>query len=173
MNITTLTVASSLAAGALLLGGCSAPATPTPAEPVVKASPPPSAPPVSINAQMVAVVDHAGHALWDVEVKGKAPKTDNDWAEIQEHATQMAAAGSLIALPGTGPNDLTWTQSPSWQKWSRALSDAGMATLKASQAKNLEGLTAANSQLVDACESCHKEFKPTLPSEGISHRHAH
>jgi hypothetical protein len=37
----------------------------------------------------------------------------------------------------------------------------------------MEALVAANGQLVDACEGCHKEFKPQLPSEGIVHAHAH
>jgi cytochrome c556 len=53
------------------------------------------------------------------------------------------------------------------------MSDAGAAALKASQSKNFEALVAANSQLVDACEGCHKEFKPALPREGIKHKHAH
>lgn len=177
MNARTLTVALPLIAGALVLVGCgNPPATQQPAQPAAQAPappPPPAGPPVSINAEMVALVDHAGHALWDVEQKGKAPKTDDDWAVVEEHATQMAAAGSLIALPGTGVNDLMWTQSPGWQKWSRALGDAGMAALKASQSKNLEALVAANGQLVEACEGCHKEYKPDLPSEGITHKHAH
>jgi hypothetical protein len=172
MRITTLTVASSLA-GALLFGGCSTPAPQQPAQPVAKATPPPSGPPVSINAEMVALVDHAAHALWDAEIKGKAPKTNNDWENIAEHATQLAAAGSLITLPGSGPNDITLTQQPNWQKWSRGVSDAGMAALKASQTKSMEGLLAANNDLVAACEGCHKEYKPSLPSEGITHKHMH
>ena len=104
MNVATLTVALSLSASASLLVGCSAPANQhpaPPAQPVTQATPPPSGPPVSINAEMVAVVDHAGHALWDVEREGKAPKTEDDWAVAEEHATQLAAAGSLITLPGT------------------------------------------------------------------------
>jgi len=32
------------------------------------------------------------------------------------HATQLAAAGSLIALPGTGVNDITFTQEANGQK---------------------------------------------------------
>jgi cytochrome c556 len=54
-----------------------------------------------------------------------------------------------------------------------ALSNAGLAALKAAEAKNLEALVAANGQVVEACESCHKQFKPALPSEGITHTHAH
>jgi cytochrome c556 len=129
--------------------------------------------PVSINASMVAIVDHAGHQLWSVEREGNAPKTEADWESLAEHATQLAAAGALVRVPGTGVNDVTWVASPGWQKWSRAMSDAAQAALKATEGKNLEALVAANGQLVESCEGCHKEFKPELPSEGIVHTHSH
>jgi hypothetical protein len=176
MKVAMLTLAVSLSVGVPMLVGCNQATSQPPAQPAqssAKPSPPPARPPVSINAEMVSLVDHAGHALWDVEREGNKPKTHQDWENIAEHATQLAAAGALIALPGTGVNDVTLTQQADWQKWSRALSDAGMAALKASQAMNVEALVAANSQLVDVCENCHKEFKPALPSEGINHKHMH
>ena len=83
-------------AGAWLIAGCSAPAPvepPKPAQPAAEA-PAPVRSPVSINAEMVAIVDHAGHQLWAVEQEGKAPKTDTDWANVTEHATQLAAKSS-------------------------------------------------------------------------------
>ena len=176
MSVSQWKVGLSVALGALLVG-CSPPAQQqppaAPATETAEPAQPIQRPPVSINAEMVAFVDHAGHALWDVEKEGNAPKTDAAWANVGEHATQLAASGALIALGGTGVNDLVWIQSPGWHKWSRAMSDAGMAALKASEGKNLEALVAANGQLVEACEGCHKEFKPELPSEGISHTHAH
>ena len=161
--------------GMCLIAGCG---TPAPVEQQPAAAPPPPAPPVvtspvSINAAMVSIVDHAGHQLWNVEGKGKAPKTKADWENLAEHATQLAAAGALVRIPGMGVNDVTWVATPSWQKWSRALSDAGIAALKATEGENREALVAANGQLVEACEGCHKEFKPQLPSEGIAHAHAH
>jgi len=177
MNLKMVTVTSLLGAVALLLVGCSGsqpPAQPAQtAQPAVTYAPPPSGPPVSINAEMVSVVDHAGHALWDVERDGKAPKTQGDWELVAEHAVQIAAAGTLITLPGTGPNDITMTQQADWKKWSRAMSDAGLAAFKASENKDFKALVAANSRLVEACESCHKQYKPTLPSEGIAHQHMH
>jgi hypothetical protein len=160
-------------AGAWLTAGCSSPAPveqQKPAQPAAEA-PAPIRSPVSINAEMVTFIDHAGHQLWDVE--RRAPKTTEDWANVEEHATQIAAAGTLVAVAGSGVHDREWVDTPSWQKWSRAMSDAGLAALKASQEKNLDGLVAANGQLVDACEGCHKEFKPELPSEGIVHSHTH
>jgi hypothetical protein len=178
MKITILTLTLSLGAGAWLLVGCGAESQPPAqaaqtAQPVVTSTPPPSGPPVSINAEMVSVVDHAGHALWDVEREGRAPKTQADWELVAEHAIQIAAAGTLITLPGTGPNDLTLTQQADWKKWSRAMSDAGLAAFRASESNDMKALVAANSQLVDACESCHQQYKPSLPSEGITHQHIH
>ena len=178
MSIKTATVTFSLGASALLLVGCSSGSQP-PAQaaqtvqPAVTSTPTPSGPPVSINAEMVSIVDHAGHALWDTEREGKAPKTQQDWELVAEHAIQIAAAGTLITLPGTGPNDLTLTQQADWKKWARAMSDAGLAAFKASENKDVKALVAANSQLVEACESCHKQYKPALPSEGIVHQHIH
>ena len=160
--------------GACLAAGCSAPAE-APRQSVQTAaaanSAPPVQSPVSINAEMVRVVDHAAHQLWNTEKKGRAPKTDADWENVVEHATQIAAAGALIRLEGTGPNDRTFVQQPDWLKFATGVSNAGLAALKAAEARNQEAMVAANGQLVEACEGCHKRFKPALPSEGITHSH--
>ena len=165
------------ALGACLAAGCQAPAEQSPASgpapAAVSGSSSAVMSPVSINAGMVRVVDHAAHQLWNVEREGMAPKTDADWENVVEHATQVAAAGALIRLEGTGPNDRTFVQEPDWQKFAAAVSTAGLAALKAAEVKNQEALVGANGQLVAACESCHKRFKPALPSEGITHPHAH
>ena len=160
----------------LALAGCaSPPATQqTPAPAAVATTPVTTvAVPVSINAEMVTIVDHAAHQLWNAEREGMTPKTDTQWEVLREHATQIAAAGALIRLEGTGVNDRDWVQLPEWQKWSRAVSGAGLAGLKAIDKRDLPALVAANGQLVDACEGCHKQYKPALPSEGISHPHSH
>ena len=176
MKSNTFTAALVLSASVIALGGCNAPPNqpaPEPGRVAEKASPPPMSSPVSINAVMVSLVDHAGHALWDVEQEGKRPKTSAEWELVAEHATQLAAAGALISLPGTGVNDVKLTQQPNWQKWSRAMSDAGLAAMRASKAEDMKALLTANGQLVEACESCHKEYKPEIPSEGILHKHMH
>lgn len=166
--------AAFLAAGALA-AACSAPPEPAAAVPPPATTAPAPAPKsvISINAAMVRVVDHASHELWEVERAGKAPKTDADWANVLEHASQVAAAGALVAVEGTGPNDRDWVQQPEWQQWSRDLSNAGAAAIKATEARDLTALTAANGLIVDACMNCHQKFKPALPSEGIDHSHAH
>jgi cytochrome c556 len=120
---------------------------------------------------MVALVDHAGHQLWNVEVEGKAPKTDADWENVEEHAVQIAAAGPAITVGGTGPSDAVWVKSRSWQAHAQRMSDAGVAAMNAAKSKNFNALVTANGQLVESCVGCHKEFKPDLPTEGILHSH--
>ena len=94
-SVLGILVLTSLATGC----GTSAP------RPVEKAAPAATAPltakpEVSINAIMVALVDHAGHNLWAVEGAGKAPKTDADWAGVEEHAIQIidGAEDGLVRL---------------------------------------------------------------------------
>jgi hypothetical protein len=164
-----------LGAGALFLSACGpAPQAAAPPPTAVEIAAPTTAKPeVSINEVMVALVDHAGHNLWDVEQEGKAPKSDADWRNVWEHAVQIAAAGPAITVGGTGPNDAGWVKSPSWHTYAQRMSDAGVAARNAATSKNFKALVTANSQLVETCENCHKEFKPDMPTEGIVHTHAH
>jgi hypothetical protein len=157
--------------GALLVYGCNTSVEQPQAGQQASPQAPAVPPVVSVNALMVALVDHASHELWNVEKEGSAPKSDADWREVEHHATQLAGSGTLIALGGTGQLDPGWAQSPDWKKYAQQLNDTGLAALNAARAKNLEGLVKANGQLVEACESCHKQFKPELPSEGILHPH--
>ena len=163
-----------LGVSALVISGCGG-GTQAPPQAAPPSAPPPVAagvkPAVSINAVMVAMVDHAGHVLWDAEREGRAPKTDAEWAEIEHHAIQVTAAGPLVSLGGTGPMDATWVQSPEWQTYSQQMIEVGVALLAAARSKNQQALVAVNGQLVESCEACHKQFKPDLPTEGLVHSH--
>jgi cytochrome c556 len=153
--------------GALLLAGCSR--SPEPAT----GAPPPPAPRLSINLLMVTMIDNAGHVLWDAEKEQFAPKSDADWLELEDHAIQLTAAGTLIQLGGTGPADMGWIRQVDWKRSADALSDAAQAALTAAKAKDLPALVKANGDLVASCESCHKAFKPDLPTERITHQRPH
>jgi len=52
-------------------------------------------PAVSINELMVRWIDNAAHVLWDGEKVDFAPKNEADWIELEDHATQLAAAGGI------------------------------------------------------------------------------
>ena len=121
--------------------------------------------PVSINATMVALVDHASEPLWlDAYTP---PKNDEGWREAEHNAYLAAVSGKLIQLAGTGPNDKDWVQDPDWIRMADELTAAGMDALNATQARNVDNLNTAGDRLVAACEACHKQFKPGLTSMGI------
>lgn len=160
---------------AVLLAGCdrSVDKQPATSASVAKPAEPAFTPAVSINALMVTWIDNAGHVLWDVEKQGFAPKDEADWMELEDHATQLAAAGSLIQLGGTGQADPGWIQQVGWKTSAQAMTTAALADLSAAKSRNLAAVVKANGDLVASCEGCHKAFKPQLPSEGIVHQRPH
>jgi len=169
--------ALTLGAAALLVG-CNgsekpAPPAPAPASAAVALAQPVFKPAVSVNELMVRWVDNAAHVLWDVEKKGFAPKNEADWLELEDHATQLAAAGSLIQMGGTGQADAGWVKQVGWKTNAELLTSSALADLSAAKARNLAGVIKANGDLVASCENCHKEFKPELPSEGVVHQRPH
>ncbi len=48
--------------------------------------------PVSINALMVTLVDHAAHHIWDYGAMEREIR-DEEWTIIEYYAIQLAAAG--------------------------------------------------------------------------------
>jgi len=121
----------------------------------------------SINAVMVNLVDHASHFIWDASYA--ANLSGRDWQEVEQHAIQLIASGSLISLPGTGVADFGWTMSPAWLEWSQELTDAGLAALEAVENADQGALEEAGGDLVASCQGCHGVFKPEAPTEGILH----
>lgn len=83
---------------------------------------------------------------------------------------QIAAAGMLIQLGGTGQADAGWARLPPWRTNAHLMMDAALAARQAAKQRDLPALVRANGRLVESCESCHKEFKPSLPTEGILHQ---
>jgi hypothetical protein len=128
---------------------------------------------VSFNTLMVTMIDNAAHVLWDVEKEGFAPKDDADWLELEDHAIQLAAAGSLIQIGGTGPTDSAWVQQAGWKTDAQGMTSAALAVLDAAKNRNLDMVIEANTNLTMSCEGCHKAFKPELPTEGLLHQRPH
>lgn len=121
-------------------------------------------PPFSFNEMMVMIVDQPGELLWDVEKAGHAPKDDEDWYNLETHAVSLASAATLLQLGGTGPADAGWVKQDTWQSTSKQLVTAALAARTATKAKDLPALITANGQIVAACEACHAEFKPDIPT---------
>ena len=126
-------------------------------------------PAVSVNALMVSSIDHAAHEIWDAGAEPPASDSDMEWLNLEYHAIQLAAMGTMVSLGGTGPADPGWARLPSWAEYSQQMTDVGTAALDAARDRNAEAISAAGDDLVETCESCHQEFKPDSPTEGLSH----
>jgi hypothetical protein len=124
--------------------------------------------PVSINALMVTLIDHSAHYLWDYGVMQR-DMTDEEWRTVEYYAIQLAAAGPLIMLGGTGPMDDAWVESPDWLVHTRNMTSAATLALDAAQRKDKGLLLSLGDALTASCEGCHDHFKPDLPSEGFNH----
>lgn len=127
------------------------------------------APPVSLNALMVTLVDHSAHYIWDYGTMQR-DITPDEWRTVEYYAIQLAGSASLITVGGSGPLDAGWVASPEWTKLSQDMMNASELALDAAKAKDKAALLAAGGPLVDSCEGCHEAFKPELPTEGIAHQ---
>lgn len=123
--------------------------------------------PVSINAMMVALVDHSAHEIW--EAGNASTLSGRDWQNVEQHTIQLAAAGSLISAGGTGTADYGWVMSPRWQEWARVMTDGALQANQAVQDQNHMALVSAGDAILQSCEGCHQIFKPDVPTEGMLH----
>ena len=121
----------------------------------------------SINALMVALVDHSAHELW--QAGSSQTLSPLDWRTVEQHAIQLIASGTLVSLGGTGAADAGWVATPAWQDWSQRMTDAAQAALEAARETDQGALNRAGGALVAACQGCHDAFKPELPTEGYVH----
>lgn len=144
----------------MTLSGCATAPPETPAAstaPVFK-------PVVSVNEAMVSIVDHNSHILWNVADPKQAPKSEADWHNLEHAATTLAAAGSILAVGGSGPTDGKWAKEARWTELNQNMTNAALKIKLAVDSKNLAGVLAGGDDLVMTCESCHAEYKLTIPA---------
>lgn len=128
------------------------------------------APVISINEVMVYVIDHNSHALWDVAVS--PPDGEEDWHLLGHAAVTMATAGNMISIGGTGASDAYWSADSAWRAFAQAMSSAGLESLEAVRARDVDALVKAGNELVATCEGCHRTFKPGPPAV-TAQKHMH
>ena len=163
-------------AGCIVLG-CSAP---KPVEPASEITPI-----FTIREIMQSMVQPRADSLWNavsvsVTDKGtetKAPKNDDDWANLRHEAVTVSEAMNLVLMPGrkvAKPGEqakdpkveLTPEQietlidqdRASWTKMAKALQGPIMAAVQAIDAKNVDALSKAGGDIDTACETCHKRY---------------
>ena len=130
----------------------------------------PFTPEISINEIMVAQIDHAAHFIWD------AANPDNTaseihWQEVEHHAIQLISSRSAMSMGGTGVNDAMWIAQTSWREYVNTMNSASLLALSSARNEDATQLARAGDMLIESCESCHQQYKPSIPTEGFSHPH--
>ena len=116
----------------------------------------------SINALMVALVDHSAHEIW--EAGSAATLTGRDWQTVEQHAIQLVASGTLISLGGTGIADQGWVMAPAWQEWAQRMTDGASAALAAVGNADQDALNDAGGVIVESCVGCHEVSRCVSPN---------
>jgi hypothetical protein len=90
------------------------------------------------------------------------------WEAIENSGIAMAESANLLTLPGRvcGNGKPVPVQNADWQRFVQGLRDAGMATYKAGQSKNMDMVVDAADKVTTACMNCHEVYREKTPAQG-------
>ena len=140
-------------------------AKPAPAKPGAPAAAAAVPAPVllSVKDVMRHIVNPAAETFWahsgevddEKGVNDRVPTAADEanWKITTDSAAQLVEAGNRLLLDSRAhdPNG-------TWSKWAVALTNAGLAGMSASQAKNHDKTNDAGSAMYDACFQCHGRY---------------
>jgi hypothetical protein len=90
------------------------------------------------------------------------------WEAIENSGIAMAESANLLTMPGRvcGNGKPVPVQNADWQRFVQGLRDAGMATYKAGQSKNMDMVVEAADQVTTACMNCHEVYREKTAAQG-------
>jgi cytochrome c556 len=149
-------------------------------------------PTATIKDLMQGLIDPAADEVWlsvttvmsqagTVETR---PQNDEDWAKVRHGAIKLMEASNLLIVPGrkvarpgeksefpgielepTEMEGLIDKDLSGWRARAKALHEAGLAALKAADARDPDKVFEIGEQIEEACESCHSKY--WYPNEKI------
>jgi cytochrome c556 len=160
-----------------------------PAARTAAAAPPAAGTPVATVKQiMKGIVDPSSAAIWDSVgtesgkngLVEKAPKTDEEWAKVENSALLLAEVANLLRMPGrhmANPEEadkksvadapeLTPAQieelvnkdRATWDQKAEALQQTAVKAAAAARAHDKDGVLNVGEEIDTACENCHKIY---------------
>jgi cytochrome c553 len=89
------------------------------------------------------------------------------WEIVENAAIALAYGVDLILTPGrTCQNGKPVPiNQPDFQKFARAMRDAGRVALQAARTRNQEKVSDATNNIADACSSCHEVYRDKGPAD--------
>jgi len=90
------------------------------------------------------------------------------WEAIENSSIALAEAANLLTIPGrTCANGKPVpVQNADWQRFVQGLRDAGMASYKAAQTKDMDKMLDAADTLTNACSDCHDVYREKTEQRG-------
>jgi hypothetical protein len=134
---------------------------------------------------MLSIVDPSADVVWESvativtgdEVEERAPRTDEEWANVRRGAIRLAEAPNLLMMPGrhvARPGEkseapdvelepeemdvLIHKDREAWNRRAKALHEAALTALQAIDAKDAQTLFEVGERIENACESCHSQY---------------
>jgi len=156
------------------------------------------APTATVKDLMLSVIDPSADVVWlsvttiqsEKGIVETKPVTDEDWTKVRHGAVTLTEAANLLMIPGrrvARPGEESETpgvelepeemdaliakERAAWNTRAKALHEAGLAVLKAIDAKDADKVFEIGEQIELACESCHMQFWypnekiPTFPED--------
>ena len=142
-------------------------------------------PTATVEELMRSMIDPAADAVWDAVVTEATadgivetrPETEGDWLRLRGHALTLAEAANLLLiegrriaaresrseLPGIDlhPEAIQELVAEDWDGWvetARGLRATGAVVLDAVEARDVDALLVAGTELDLACENCHARY---------------
>ena len=90
------------------------------------------------------------------------------WEAIENSSIALAEAANLLTIPGRmcANGKPVPVQSADWQRFVQGLRDAGMASYKAAQSKDMDKMLDAADTLTNACSECHDVYREKSEQRG-------
>ena len=90
------------------------------------------------------------------------------WEAIENSSIALAEAANLLTIPGRmcANGKPVPVQSADWQHFVQGLRDAGMASYKAAQSKDMDKMLDAADTLTNACSECHDVYREKTEKSG-------
>lgn len=104
----------------------------------------------TVKQLMAAMIVPSSNVIF--RAASEAPKTENDWTVVGNHALTLAESGNLLMI-GTRARD-----RGDWMKMARAQRDAAETAVKAAAARNADALSTASERIYETCEQCHARY---------------
>ena len=160
-------VASLAALGAAAQAQEDKPRTPLPPQTPVVPYGEPGKSMLTVKDLMRHVLNPAAETFWlasgeidDGETsRQRTPTTDAKWNGTLAAAATVMEAGNLLRMDGRAVAD------PLWAKWSEDLNKAGLAGIKAAEARDGDGVLISGGDMFDACRACHVKYIPRQPQQ--------